>query len=301
MSDKNTPSDSSDGRDHDSDTPTERFDAASDDTGAPTERFDVADRSGEADPGDAATRRLPLPQDPSADAATRRMANPGADAPTERFGQQSATPSWQPAPSDIPVYATPVAPAPRTTAPRTTPPVEKTKRSNAATTALIVIGSLLFIALVVLALVYFSGQNSTPVGASPSPTPSESATPSPTPSEEPTPTETEEPEPEPEPQPAPASFVSFSPADGTEISCPDDTSDVPLTFSWTSTDAERAWIAAGETDARANPDAGVDPSGTYRDLVFDCSRETEIYTVSLENAQGDLTNQSVTLRRALED
>lgn len=297
MSDGNTPSDPRDGVDPPNDMPTERFDAAGhEDAAGPGDaasQRDAAEQSDAGDAGDAATRRLPLQPDPGSDAGTRRMPHPGADAPTERFGQQSATPSWHPAPSDIPVYAAPVTPPPRTT-----PPADKPKRSNAATTTLIVIGSLLFIALVVLALVFFSGQNSTPV-ASASPSPSD--TPTPTPSEEPTPTETEEPEPEPEPEPLAAAFVSFSPADGTEISCPDDASEVPLTFSWTSTDAERAWIAAGETDARANPDEEVDPSGTYRDLVFDCSRETEIYTVSLENPQGDLTNQSVTLRRALEE
>lgn len=287
MSDDGTPADPRDPRD--SDTPTERFDAASGASDQPTERFDAASAA-----ADDATRRLPQQPDP---AATRRLPDPAADAPTERFGQQSSTPPWQPAPTDIPVYAAPVPP-------RSAVPSEKPKRSNAARTALIVVGSLLFIALVVLALVVFSGQNGIPVAASPSQTPSgtpsetpsETPSPSPTPTEEPTPTQTEEPE----PQPSPAAFVSFSPADGTEISCPDDTSEVPLTFSWTSSDADRAWIAAGETDARANPDDEVDPSGTYRDLVFDCSRDTEIYTVSLENPEGELTSQSVTLRRALD-
>ena len=269
--------------------PTERFDSrrVEPEDSAPTERFDAAD-----DAGAQPTRRIPQQDDrpypepryPDGYSPTTRLPNPGSDAPTERFGQ---TPPWQPSPSSVPAYAT-------TQQARSAPP-KPPQKSKGPMIALIIIGTLLVVGIAVLLLV-LATQGNTPVEPSASITPSE--TPSTTPSE--TPSETATPTPTPTPEPEPAAFVSFSPENNTQISCPDEESTVPLTFTWTSTDADRGWIAAGETDARANPDAQVDPSGTYRDLVFDCSRDSEIYTVSLENSEGELTSESVTLRRALD-
>jgi hypothetical protein len=166
----------------------------------------------------------------------------------------------------------------------------------------------------VLAVVLTSGNSSTPVATdepvpvqtpvtTPSTTPTPSDTPSEEPSETPTPEPTEEPAPEPEPtvvpEPVGAAFVTFSPADGTAVDCADETSLVPLTFSWSSTGAQLAWFATGSANAKAAPDSEVDPTDTYRDATFDCSLETELYTVTLDDGTGKLTHQNVNLVREL--
>jgi hypothetical protein len=94
-------------------------------------------------------------------------------------------------------------------------------------------------------------------------------------------------------------FTAFSPEDESIVSCPDSTSLHALEFSWSSTGATEAWFSTGTDDAAANPDAQVDPSGSYSDATFDCSRSSQIYTVTLDNGAGDLTSHTITIEGVL--
>lgn len=247
----------------------------------PTGRFDD-------DGGDEPTRRLPQQPD---DAPTERFSPTGNDAsspprndaPTERF-----VPSASAEPSH-PV----VAASPRTAPART---------SNAPRIALIIVGSLLAAAIAVLLLVLATR------GEAPAPAPAASENATPAPSE----TEETEPEPEPEPAPAPAPepesepdpaqgarFTSFAPEDSTAVSCPDESASVPLEFAWTSEGAQAAWIGVGTDDAKANPFAEVEPSGSFSELAFDCAVESEFYTVTLDDGAGTISHATVTLLREL--
>jgi len=265
------------------DAPTERFDAgaaARDDT--PTELFRSSEGADDGGYGDAPTRRLPQ-QTGDGPVAAHVPVYDGREDPLVR--------------RDAPTAAAPAAARPGAAGAagsgRGGPPP---KRSNGPMIALIVVGTLVVVGLVVLALVLTTQNDDTATEPSASPSPTATEDPTPTPSE----TETEEPTPTPtETAPPVAEFVSFSPTDGTAISCPDEETEAPLVFSWSTTGAERAWIDAGTTDARAQGEE-VDPSGTYRDLVFDCAGESEVYTVTAENADGETTSESVTLVRELD-
>ncbi|PRY70114.1 hypothetical protein B0I08_101241 [Glaciihabitans tibetensis] len=282
----------------------------------PTEAYNTND-------GDAPTRRMP--QQP-ADTPTERIgatpSQPG-DAPTERMGatpprDSAAAPGSDAATEYIPVAgvaasATPPPPlGPDPVAnPESTPP----GRSRALLITLIAIGAALVIALIVL-IIMLTSNDDTPVPVD-SPTASVSATPTPAPSttpSSPTPSPTESSTPSPTPAPsatstptatAPpaasaATFTAFSPEDGAPVLCNDAESQQPVDFAWTSTGAAQAWFGIGTDDAKANPDADVDPSGTYSTL-YDCSLETETFTVTLDNGDGVLTHRTVTLNRALGD
>ena len=61
--------------------------------------------------------------------------------------------------------------------------------------------------------------------------------------------------------------------------------------------AELAWFGTGVTNAKATPDASVDPTATYRDAEFDCSMESQIYTVTIDDGTGAITNNTVELLR----
>ena len=165
--------------------------------------------------------------------------------------------------------------------------------------ALIVIGALLVAALAIF-LFSLASRNASPApitGASASATPSVTATPTETPSAMPTPSPT--PTPTVTPEPVAATFTSFTPTDGTAVLCDGDNLTTPLEFTWTSEDAESAWIGQGTTNAKNDPTSMVDPSGTYSEFEFSCEVESQVYTVTLENADGALTSQSVTLVRQL--
>ena len=167
--------------------------------------------------------------------------------------------------------------------------------------ALIVIGALLVAALAIyLISVASRNDRSAPIaGTSASATPSVTPTPSETPSATPTPTPTPTPTVTVAPEPVVATFTSFTPADGTAVLCDGDNLTTPLEFTWTSDDAERAWIGQGTTNAKNDPTSKVDPSGTYSKFEFSCEVESQVYTVTLESADGELTSQSVTLVRQL--
>ena len=267
------------------DTPTERFDPnapdpttpASDSEGAPTESGDAPTRRFDQAGGDAPTEPFTASGGPSGD-----------ETPTERF----AGPSGR---SETP-------PLPPTRASQWPPPVlaePTTTASRGPMVAFIVIVAVLLLALTLLLYnLATRGPETVPAPAA-SPEASEVPTPTPTPSEP-----QSEPSPEPTPSAEPvddqgAAFTTFSPESGTPVSCPDDTSSIPLMFEWTSTSAEAAWIGVGTTDAKAEPFAEVDTSGVFTDISYQCANPSEIYTVTLDDGAGTLTHATVTLERAL--
>jgi hypothetical protein len=113
---------------------------------------------------------------------------------------------------------------------------------------------------------------------------------------------------------APASVASTPPSVPTEgpvisafsveptvAACPDDrSSTVPLTFSWSSESAERAWIGVGTTDASAQPAAEVDlRSAGFSDLVFACSDADQVFTLTVQGAAGTVS-ETIAITRELD-
>lgn len=293
-------------------TPTEPFDPNEED--APTRRLPVQPSDAPTEAYRAAGSDAPTeayrPQ--GTNAPTEAYRAPGSDAPTEMFGAQPRAEAPRPRGSDAPTEFI----ARGTTPPRQPPvaPAPTSKKSRGPLVALIILGVLLLAAVGVLIVVLTSGESSTPVATddpttvetpvttpTPSVTPSETPEPEPTPTPEPTVTPEPEPEPTVDPVPVGATFVTFTPTDGTAVVCADEASiiPVPVPFTWSSTGAELAWFATGTTNAKADPDTSVDPTDTYTGAQFDCSLESEVYTVTLDDGTGKLTHQSVTLVREL--
>lgn len=207
---------------------------------------------------DDATR--PVPREP----ATERLDTSAGAAPTERLGTTS-----EPAQPGQPADA------------------------RRMTWLWAVIGVLAF-AVVVLLVLLFLRPGATPAGdATATPTPSA------TPAEASTPPPAETPEPTSEPAPPPATgpvFTSFS-AEPATADCSGGVASVPLVFSWSSEDATEAWIGVGTTDAQAAPYEAVPTTASgYANLAFQCSEESQVYTVTISGPTG-VTHHSVTIVR----
>jgi hypothetical protein len=236
----------------------------SDDT--PTERFPAND------PADGApTRRLPEPQAP----ATPRAA--------------AGEPAWTPVPGGG--HATErLTPAPQPTG-ATRAPVLETEKSKAPLYWLIGIGAALLIAIVILLIVLLGGDDDEQPVTEPttSETPIESPTPSETPIAEPE--ETVAP-----PAPASPTFATFSAPSSAE--CQDGEEQIPLTFTWSSTDAVRAFIGVQTTNAKDSPFASdLPPTHTFTNITYNCQQDSQVYTVTLEDAAGALAHETVTVTR----
>ena len=130
--------------------------------------------------------------------------------------------------------------------------------------------------------------------ATPTPSPSATPTPSPSPSEEPEPEETTE-APPPPPPPGPV-FTSFS-APST-AACADEFSTAEVTLTWASSSATAAWGGIATDNAKSAPYSDVPTSGSVT-LPFPCSNESQLYTVTLEDADGLLKHRSTTISRSL--
>ena len=162
---------------------------------------------------------------------------------------------------------------------------------------LIGIGALLLIAVIVLIATLLSNDG-TPTTA-PSSTRTASPTPSPTPSEPsatPTPTQPEAPAPPPAPAPDPIpGFDSF--AYEQDAGCQPGDSQQQLTFSWSSDDAVRAYVGVQTNNAKTGSYSGELPAVyTYSDIYYNCGQASQYYTVTLEDAAGRLTHNTVTIK-----
>ncbi len=203
------------------------------------------------------------------------------EAPTEQLPEASATP----------------------TEGATTTTEEGSKRGMLI--ALLAIGGAILLALIVLIAILLGNGGSTdatPVPEfttteSPTPTPDETESPEPTetPSEEPSeaPSATAAPPPPPPPPPSP-SFATFSGPN--KATCPDTSSSVEITWSWSSSNAVNAWFGIGTTNAKLQPFEQVPTTATYT-FNYQCSEASQIYTVTLEDSSGKLTHKTVTVTR----
>jgi hypothetical protein len=59
----------------------------------------------------------------------------------------------------------------------------------------------------------------------------------------------------------------------------------------------RAWIGVGTTNAKAGSYAEVLPSGSYTDLYYQCGNTSQLYTITIEGPNGELTHRSTTVTR----
>jgi hypothetical protein len=224
------------------------------------------------------------------------------DTPTERFDPKSngvtppdplgATPQEYPPTRKLPEAFTPppAEPFPQPDADTTTPPPKPPeKKPHVLLWWLIGIGAALLITVIVLLVILFSGGD---------PEPEPTADPTPTQTEEPTPEPSVEPEPSPTVEPAPVSpsFESFEAP--TSANCEEGADDAPLTFSWASNDAERAYIGVQTTNAKLAPYASdLPPVFTFTDLAYQCDQDSQIYTVTLEDAAGAIASETVTITK----
>lgn len=195
-------------------------------------------------------------------------------------------------------FEPPTAPLPAAGATTTTEPPEE-GRKRGMLIALIAIATAILLALIVL-IVVLVGNAGSPE-ASPAPTATLSESPSPTPEETESPEPSDEPSaepsattPPPPPPPQSPSFATFSGAD--RATCPDTSSAVAITWSWSSTNAVRAWFGIGTTDARAEPFESVPTTVTYT-FNYQCSEPSQIYTVTLEDSAGRVTHATVEIVR----
>lgn len=257
------------------DTPTERYNTNGDD--APTKRF----------PAQPPAQQPAPPVNPQADAATELFTTP------DRARAQ--------VPPTASAYRPAAAPGASSTQPL--PPTAQ-KKSRAPLITLIVVGALIIIAGAIVITLLLNGNSSTPSATETTSAPPVSQTPDETPTEADTPTAPAVPEetepPAPAPAPTGAVFTGFTPVDGSIVNCPDAFSTAPLVFTWSSNGAQLAWIGVDTNNAKRDPHAEVDTTATYRDLGFDCSRESQVFTVTLDDGTGKLTSETVTLQRELD-
>jgi len=212
------------------------------------------------------------------------------DTPTERF--TPADEQDYAATRRLPVASTgampPVTPPPRTPPPGSAP---EHPSSRALLYTLIGIGAALLIAILILALTLFNRDET------PSPVDTATASPSSTPSV--TPSATQEPEPEPTEEPEPPvatgpTFDSFSaPA---SAGCTGEVDNADLSFSWSSSNATKAYIGVATTNAKSEPFASdLPPVYTFTEIQYQCDLASQVYTVTLEDADGYLAHNTVTV------
>lgn len=130
---------------------------------------------------------------------------------------------------------------------------------------------------------------------SPSPSPSPSPSVTPTPSEEPPPPAETTEAPPPPPPPGPK-FSSFSAP--SSVQCADEYSNAEVTLQWASSNATQAWVGIATDNAKIQPYSDVPTSGTIT-LPFPCSNASQLYTVTLQDADGVLNHRSITVNRNL--
>lgn len=216
----------------------------------------------------------------------------GGDAPTEQYDAVDAGD----APTQLIRPPAAVSPSMATagTAPLASEPSKRGLSRSAI--AAIALGAILLIALAILIFALMQRGAGPAPTASPTPTPTATTTPTPTPTPTatatptPTPTETQE-----EAAPAPT-FTVFQ-AENT-ANCPEETGSVPIFWSWSIEGASTVWFGVGTDDARAKPFEEVPTTATY-EFAYQCSEESQLYTVSTENADGLVTHRTVEVVRLL--
>lgn len=108
---------------------------------------------------------------------------------------------------------------------------------------------------------------------------------------------TEDPVPthQPEHDPAPVSIDTFH-ASTSHVSCADEFESHPVTITWSSTGASRAWFGIDTADASTSPLQEVPVAGSFT-WDFSCSNTTTVYTVSVAGDNGT-QHRSITVTKA---
>lgn len=212
--------------------------------------------------------------------------------------QPAAGPEPIPAPAPTEVLWTPSNAAPTAPGRPTTYGAPPEPKSRAMLYTLIGVGAALLIAIIIVVVMLLNRGGDEPVVApSGSASPSASASPSPsaTPSESPS----AEPEPEPEPETPVVVGPTFDSFDAQpSAGCAEGDTSKPLSFSWSSSNAKTAYIGVATTNAKAEPYEGNLPVVyTFDTLEYQCNQATQVYTVTLEDAAGNLAHQTVTIAK----
>lgn len=203
-------------------------------------------------------------------------------------------------PETVPLPKTPATTGDASASEGAAPPDETRKRGLLI--ALIAVAGAILVALIVLIVVLVSGQGDDTAGPAPVPTATATESPEPTETESPEPTDepTEQPTASPSattappPPPQSPSFATFSGPN--RATCPDTSSSVAITWSWSSTNAVNAWFGIGTNNAKAEPFESVPTTATYT-FNYQCSEASQRYTVTLEDSAGRLTHKTVEIVR----
>ncbi|MER3388937.1 MAG: hypothetical protein RJQ01_02785 [Microcella sp.] len=172
-------------------------------------------------------------------------------------------------------------------------------RQRALLIALIAVGAAVLLALIVLIVVLLNSDDGSPPVATPTPTPTLEETVTPDPSADPAPevTPSDSGGSSAPPAPAPPSGPTFATFSATDRAvCESDAGSVSITWSWSSTDAVRAWFGIGTTNAKAEPFEEVPTTASYV-FTYQCSEPSQLYTVTLEDASNRLTSETVEVVR----
>lgn len=178
------------------------------------------------------------------------------------------------------------------------PPVTAEKKRNwgviAAFAALVaIIVTLLFLVLKDSDDQAAVAPESTPtLSTSPTLAPIVAVTPSPSPSVTPIVTAA----PADPPPPSGPRFDGFSAPSSVACASVDDFQQVTIT--WVGSGAINAWVGVATSNAKAEPFESVSTSGSAT-LPFPCGNASQLYTVTLEDADGVLKHKSVTITRTM--
>ena len=243
----------------DPDQPTERFDVVPP-SDTPTERFDAQPAEPRTfDAGSYEATRM-FPATPP---------SPGADRPTELI--QRSGPPVPPASASAAIAEARAEP-----------------KSRALMYTLIGIAAALVVGIIVALVIQLSPGAGTPEAVT-TPTSTPTVAPVETPTAAPTPVESVAP-----PVPDGPVFDAFTAPES--AGCVDGDVTRPLVFTWAGSKAETAYIGIATTDAKAAPyESDLPTTFRYDNLTFDCTLASQVYTVTLEDADGLLAHRTVTV------
>lgn len=131
-------------------------------------------------------------------------------------------------------------------------------------------------------------------GSDSNPEPTTTATQSTAPTQEPAPPAPPAPDPTQPVEEQEAPVITAFDVTPTSVVCTGGES-IPLTFTWSSTDATEGWIGVGTNDAQAAPYDSVSPGGgSYSDIAFQCGQDSQTYALTV-SGPGGTVSQSITV------
>ncbi|PKQ25832.1 MAG: hypothetical protein CVT64_07235 [Actinobacteria bacterium HGW-Actinobacteria-4] len=70
-----------------------------------------------------------------------------------------------------------------------------------------------------------------------------------------------------------------------------------MTFTWSTSKAVKAWFGIATTNAKAAPYEDVSVQAGSYTAYYQCSEASQVYTVTIEDADGKLTHETRTISR----